>query len=251
MKDSRGRIQSYVTHLDIFLAKSNINNAKVNKKLFGKGSFLNKIINKINGCENDEDGVIFIKKLIKLYTYEKNKSSDYYEKKPEEIWLLVSMSYFTIMIFFLNKVSNDASQELSEILGGIFCSLLQIFMNVQFLLYIKKAKTKNNLIRKKNNINKTSNLLSEIENEKKNIVKNDTNHSNDEDICPDKNFKSIIQKYKLKLSYNKMMFANNSMNSSRNKTNDRTSFNLNSSKNLFPFNSNDIFIQKSNSTLMK
>ena len=245
MKDYRGRIQSYITHLDIFLAKSNINNAIVNKKLFGKGSFLSKIINKIIGCENDEDGVIFIKKLIKLYTYEKNKSSDYYEKKPEEIWFLVSMSYFTIMIFFLNKVSNDPSQDLNEILGGIFCSLLQIFMNAQFLLYTKKAKTKNNMIKKKNNINKTSHLLSEIENEKKNMVINETINSIDEYPYPDKNFKSVIQKYKLKLSFNKMMFTNNAMNSSRTRSNDRSSFNLQSSNNLFPFINNDIY----NSTL--
>ena len=254
MKDYKGRIQSYVTHLDIFLAKTNINTTKssVNKKLFGKGSYLNKIINKIIGCENDEDGVIFIKKLIKIYTYEKNKSSDYYEKKPEEIWLLVSMSYLTIMIFFLNKISTDASQELSDILGGIFCSLLQIFMNVQFLLYTKKAKTKNNLIKKKKNINRTSQLLTELENEKKHIIVNDVNNSNDEEFLnnPDKNFKSVIQKYKLKLSFNKMMFANSSMNSSRAKTKDRTSFNLQSSKNLNPFfNNNDIFSQKSSSTV--
>jgi len=248
MKDYKGRIQSYITHLDIFLAKSNINNSILNKKLFGKGSFLNKIINKIIGCENDEDGVIFIKKLIKLYTYEKNKSSDYYEKKPEEIWHLVSMSYFTMMIFFLNKISTDSSQEFNEILGGIFCALLQIFMNVQFLLYTKKAKTKNNLIKKKNNINKTAQLLSEIESEKKNILINDINNSNDEEFYNlDKNFKSVIQKYKLKLSFNKMMFTNSSMNSSR--TKDRTSFNLHSSKNLYIFNSNDMFSQKSNSTI--
>jgi len=248
MKDYKGRIQSYITHLDIFLAKSNINNSILNKKLFGKGSFLNKIINKIIGCENDEDGVIFIKKLIKLYTYEKNKSSDYYEKKPEEIWHLVSMSYFTMMIFFLNKISTDSSQEFNEILGGIFCALLQIFMNVQFLLYTKKAKTKNNLIKKKNKINKTAQLLSEIESEKKNILINDINNSNDEEFYNlDKNFKSVIQKYKLKLSFNKMMFTNSSMNSSR--TKDRTSFNLHSSKNLYIFNSNDMFSQKSNSTI--
>lgn len=69
---------------------------------------------------------------------------------------------------------------------------------------------------------------------KKNIVINDTNNTNDEDFSnnPDKNFKSVIQKYKLKLSFNKMMFANNSVNSSRSKTKDRTSFNLTSSKNL-------------------
>ena len=54
----------------------------------------------------------------------------------------------------MNKISLDPDQELSEILGGIFCTFLQIFMNVNFLLYIKKSKTKNNMIKfRKNQIN--------------------------------------------------------------------------------------------------
>ena len=92
----------------------------VNGKLFGKGGLLHQIINKISGCENDDDGVNFIKKLIKLFTFEKNKPSDYYEKKPEEISYIVSMSYFSLMIFLLNKISDETDQDLSEILGGIF-----------------------------------------------------------------------------------------------------------------------------------
>ena len=127
----------------------------------------------------------------------------------------------------LNKVSSDSDQELSEIFGGIFCTLLQIFMNVQFLLYIKKSKTKHKMIKRKNPLSKTTfPLLSDkIEKINKNYKKND---SDDEDFFnPELNFKSVIQKYKQKLSLNNMMFLNNSINTSRTKTNDRT---INSSK---------------------
>ena len=234
MKGFKIKIQNYITHLDIFIAKSNINITPINKKLFGKGGYLHKIISKISGCENDDDGTIFIKKLIKLYTFEKNKPNDYYEKKPEELSYIVSMSYFSLMIFLLNKISIDTDQDLSEILGGIFCLLLQIFMNVHFLLYIKKSQTKNNMIKNKKKllINTIHILDKEEKKDRNNNIFNDTkfkssktlnqnyndDDSNDEDFFnPDKNFKSVIQKYKLKLSLNNMMFVNNSFNKSKTK----------------------------------
>ena len=268
MKEYKLKIQHYITHLDIYIAKSNINISPINRKLFGRGGLLYKIIHKIPDCENDEDGVNFIKKLIKLYTFEKNKPSDYYEKKPEEISYIVSMSYFSLMIFLLNKISEETDQDLSEILGGIFCTLLQIFVNVQFLLYIKKSQTKNTMIKNKRkklinkanqNSNKSNIILfndkKKLSSKTKNI--NLDNDSDDEDFYnPELNFKSVIEKYKLKLSLNNMMFANNSYNSSKAKTNDRTRINSNnngsqflSSKNLIQENNNDsnFFSQKSNS----
>jgi len=248
MKGFKMKIQTYITHLDIYLAKLNINMTPVNRKLFGKGGYLNRVLNFIPGCESDEDGVNFIKKLIKLYTFEKNKPSDYYEKKPEEISYIVSMSYISLMLFLLNKISVGSDQELSEIFGGIFCTLLQIFMNVQFLLYIKKSKTKHKLIKKKNPLNNISASLLSDKFEK--INKNyRTNDSDDEDFFnPELNFKSAIQKYKMKLSLNNMMFMNNSMISSRTKTNDRTrnSTKLFSSKNSELENKcNNFFAKKS------
>ena len=267
MKSFKLKIQNYITHLDILLAKSNINMIQVNSKLFGKGGHLNIVINKIYGCENDDDGINFIKKLIKVYTYEKNKPNDYYEKKPEEIPFIVSMSYFSLMIFLLNKISPETDQDLSEILGGIFCTLLQMFMNIQFLLYIKNSKTKNIMMKNRKNININSNL-SEIENKNFNNTKNDVNNKNlkinndndsvDEDFFnPQLNFKSVIQKYKFKLSLNNMMFINNSVNNSKSKTNDRTRTishtNLTqyiSSNNLNQDNNKtDFFQQKSFSTI--
>ena len=248
MKGFKIKIQNYITHLDIYLAKLNINMTPVNRKLFGKGGNLNRILNYIPGCENDEDGVNFIKKLIKLYTFEKNKPNDFYESKPQEISYIISMSYISLMLFLLNKISFDSDQELSEIFGGIFCTLLQIFMNVQFLLYIKKSKTKHKMIKKKDPLNNSSNSLLSDKIEK--INKNyRTNDSDDEDFFnPELNFKSVIEKYKIKLSLNNMMFMNNSMNSSRTKTNDRTrnSSKLFSSKNSEIENkSNNFFAKKS------
>ena len=234
MKEFKLKIQHYINLLDLYLAKSNINMTTINRKLFGKGGVLHKIINKISGCENDDDGVNFIKQLIKLYTFEKNKPIDYYEKKPEEISYIVSMSYFSLMIFLLNKISEEIDQDLSEILGGIFGILLQIFMNVQFLLYIKKSQTKNKMIKNKRinligdsnkSIDRNNNIISLNESKNKNqkMNNNDDNDSDDEDFFnPKTNFKSVIQKYKLKLSLNNMMFVNNSINNSRTKTSDRT-----------------------------
>ena len=238
MKISKLKIQDYITHMDIYLAKSNINISPINSNLFSKDGYLHKIISKIEGCENDNNGTIFIKKLEKLYNFEKNKPNDYYEKKPEEISYVVSMSYFSLMMFLLNKISEETDSDLSEILGGIFCVLLQIFMNVQFFLYTEKSKTKNSLIKKRKKellLSKKSNKLINEKNKSNNnvLILSDTfnktkttnlnkDDNDDEFFNPKVNFKSVIQKYKLKLSLNNLMFANNSVNTSHAKTNDRS-----------------------------
>ena len=163
-------------------------------------------------------------KLIKLYNFEKNKPNDFYEKKPEEISYIVSMSYFTLMIFLLNKISENMDQDLSQILGGLFCTLLQIFMNTQFLLYITKSETKSIMIknRRKNFLNtkqekenSSSNILFLANsNNKSSNAKNINNSEEDDDFFnPELNFKSVIQKYKFKLSLNNLIFAKNSFNS--------------------------------------
>ena len=267
MKDFKLKIQHYINLLDLYLAKSNINMTPINRKLFGKGGILHKIINKISGCENDDDGINFIKKLIRLYTFEKNKPSDYYEKKPEEISYIVSMSYFSLMIFLLNKISDEIDQDLSEILGGIFGILLQIFMNVQFLLYIKKSQTKNRMIKNKriklieessksiNDINNSNIILLNESKNKNQKINNNDDDSDDEDFFnPKSNFKSVIQKYKLKLSLNNMMFVNNSINSSRTKTNDRTRMKSPTPNYISKSNKNnkiDFFSQKNCSSFMQ
>ncbi len=155
MKIFKLKIEKYITNLDIYLAKTNLNNvSNIKRKIFNKGTHLYNIISKIPEYENDYEGEKFIKDLIKLYNYEKNKPSDYYEKSPEKLYFIVSLSYFLLMAFLMNKISIESDQEWSEILGGIFCIFLQIFMNVNFLLYIKKSKTKNNMIKfRKNQIN--------------------------------------------------------------------------------------------------
>ena len=254
------KIQDRLTHLDIYLAKSQINMTPVNSKLFGKGGFLYKIINKIEGCENDDNGINFIKKLIKLYNFEKNKPNDFYEKKPEEISYIVSMSYFTLMIFLLNKISENMDQDLSQILGGLFCTLLQIFMNTQFLLYITKSETKSIMIknRRKNFLNNStkqekensSNILFLANsNNKSSNAKNINNSEEDDDFFnPELNFKSVIQKYKFKLSLNNLIFAKNSFNNKGKKTG--RIYSQNSTKALNKSLNTDFFSQKSTSTYL-
>ena len=199
-------------------------------------------------------------KLIKLYNFEKNKPNDFYEKKPEEISYIVSMSYFTLMIFLLNKISENMDQDLSQILGGLFCTLLQIFMNTQFLLYITKSETKSIMIknRRKNFLNtkqekenSSSNILFLANsNNKSSNAKNINNSEEDDDFFnPELNFKSVIQKYKFKLSLNNLIFAKNSFNSKGKKSG--RLFSQNSTKALLNKSLNtDFFSQKSTSTYL-
>jgi hypothetical protein len=158
MKGFKIKLKHYVTNLVFYLAKLNINITPINRKIFGKGGFLYKVIKLIPGCENDKDGIYFIKNLIKLYTFESRKPVNYYENNPDKIPYVISMSYFSLIIFLINKESNDAEQELTEILGGIFCTLLQIMMNSQFLLYTKKCKTKNSIIKNKRDLFMSQNM---------------------------------------------------------------------------------------------
>ena len=237
MKIFKIKIHSYITHLELYLAKLKINPTKI--KLFGKNGNLNKITTTIKGCENDDSGVNFITKLIKLYTFEKNKSYDFYEKKPEEISFVVSMSYFTLMIFLINKTSSDSDQDLNEILGGIFTILLQIFMNVEFLLYTKRSQTKTNMFKNKKGLHKVESdtkinnnyIVSNSKNVISKLGNNDDSSSEDDDFFnPELNFKSVIEKYKENLSLNNLMLIKKSSNSSKLKSNDRLG--LSSHKNI-------------------
>ena len=103
MKIFKLKLDKYITNLDIYLAKSNISSTPVKRKLFSKGYHIYNMTSKIPEYENDETGEKFIKDLITLYTYEKNKPSNYYEKYPEKIYTIVTMSYFSLMFFIMNK----------------------------------------------------------------------------------------------------------------------------------------------------
>ena len=244
MKGFKLKLKSYVRNLLMFLAKLNMNITPINRKLFGKGGLLCKIIKLIPGCENDYDGVDFLKKIIKLINNERHKPSNYYENKPEEISYLISMIYFFLILFLIIKSSNEENQELGEIFGGVFCTLLQIMMNVQFLLYIKKCKTKNIIIKNRRNYylkrrtEEIDKLTSDINLLNHNLIMNSNNNNNNNEIrvnnkSPDihstnteNNFKKIIEKYKLKLNLNEMIIINNSINNNSNlKTRDRTRLN--------------------------
>ena len=233
MKLFKLKLGKYITNLDIYFTKMKINVNQTDQTLFREGWYVDKIIKQIQGCENDETGKIFIKYLIKLFKYEKEKPIDYYEKTPENLYYIVSMSYFSLMFFFLNKVQEETAPELNEIISGIFCTLLQIFMNVNFLLYVKKSKTKNKIVKFRQNElnnylydspkdssgNNYTPLYSRNQNKSRTFQKRILN---EELLKSDLNIKQKVQKFKLKLSVNNMFLLNNSLNISRANTNDQT-----------------------------
>ena len=234
----KSKFEQYITNLFFYLEKLNLNIINNNHNIF---RLLTNISKKLNNDENNDDhGINFVKNIIKLYSYEKSKDNNYYEQRPEEIGNLVSMSYFTLAIFLLNKSSNEVNPELSEIFGGIFCTLLQIMINAQFLFYIKKSETKSSIVkgekelfeRRKTRIhsvrlNFRPNIDIAIKENDKKVLKNrdkidnnlleeknikGTKIDNDDDfLFSEFNFKSEIEKYKSKLSLNNSMASNNSL----------------------------------------
>lgn len=148
MKGFKVKLEQYITNLLFYLEKINIGDNNDNNNIF---AILNNLLKKTNAIEknNDDNGITIIKSLIKLYSYEKSKEEDYYEQRPEELRYLVSMIYFSLTLYLLNKAHNEPNQELGEIFGGIFCTLLQIMINIHFLLYIKKSKSKSSIIKGK------------------------------------------------------------------------------------------------------
>ena len=219
MKGFKKKLKNNISKLEFYLAKCSINLAPINMKLLEEGKIFHKIIRLIPEFENDYDGINFIKILIKLYTYESNKAFDFYEKNNKEISYLINLIYFSLIVFLINKLSTDMNTELSEIFGENFSTLLQIMMNLEFLLYIKKSKIKNNMIKnKKRNFSKRP--TKEIDKEFKRLTskdvikyddkKNEDNKSEGEGDSSQKNtFRSVISKFKLQLSLNDMIISSN------------------------------------------
>ena len=246
MKKFKLKLENYITNLYFYLEKLNLGVINDNN-IF---RLLSNIIKNSNNDESmDDKGVNLIKNLIKLYSYEKSKENDYYELKPEEIGYILSMCYFSLNIFLMNKDSKEESHELSEIFGGIFCTLLQIMINVQFLLYIKRSKAKTSIVKGKkenifyerrrnrnnsvrfahkfnsisnknivesakkiNDINNNNKIINEKQKNRE-IYNNDDNTNYNDISSSEFNFKSEIQKYKSKLSLNNFMLGNSFLNS--------------------------------------
>ena len=247
MKKFKLKLENYIINLYFYLEKLNLGIINDNN-IF---RLLSNIIKSSNNDESmDDKGINLIKNLIKLYSYEKSKENDYYELKHEEIGYIISMSYFSLNIFLMNKNSKEESHELSEIFGGIFCTLLQIMINVEFLLYIKRSKAKTSIVKGKNknifyerrrsrinsvrlaahkfifsnkdidesiknnnDIYNNNNILNEKK-PKNNELYNEDNANNNDILSTEFNFKIEIQKYKSKLSLNNnIMLANSFLNS--------------------------------------
>ena len=229
MKKFKMKLKNNVSKLEFYLAKFKINITPINMKLFGEGNVFHKILRLIPGFENEYDGINFIKVLIKLYTYESNKIDDYYEKNPKEISYLIKMIYFSLISFLVNKLSSEANEDFSQILGEIVSTLLQIMMNIEFLLYIKKSKIKNNIIKnKKRNYSKRT--TKDIDKEYRRLTskdlvklddkKNEDNKSDEKNEYSTKNnFKSVISKFKLQLNLNDMIISTNKNNMDINSNN--------------------------------
>ena len=149
MKGFKAKLEHYITDLMFYNEKIKFGVSNDEQNIF---ALLNNILTKKTNSDNNDNGTDLVNNLIKLYSYEKSKDNDYYELYPEEINYLISLDYFSLFIFLINKASNKISQEISEIFGGIFCTLLQIMINVHFLLYIKKSKAKNRIIKGKQNL---------------------------------------------------------------------------------------------------
>ena len=215
MKGFKLKLEHYITDLLIYLEKLNLGAITSKQNIFG---ILNHIIQKTkNDIENIEDkGISVVKNLIKIYSYEQSKESDYYEKNPEKINYIVSMSYFSLILFLINKSMCETNQELNEIFAGIFCTLLQIMINIYFLMYIRKSKTKSKIIkgenifeRKKSKINTitpfyfhtkinkallSNKQIKNINNIQANDAKNDINNNDDSmnvDLNGNKNQSSL------------------------------------------------------------
>ena len=215
MKGFKLKLEHYITDLLIYLEKLNLGAITSKQNIFG---ILNHIIQKTkNDMENIEDkGISVVKNLIKIYSYEQSKESDYYEKNPEKINYIVSMSYFSLILFLINKSMCETNQELNEIFAGIFCTLLQIMINIYFLMYIRKSKTKSKIIkgenifeRKKSKINTitpfyfhtkinkallSNKQIKNINNIQANDAKNDINNNDDSmnvDLNGNKNQSSL------------------------------------------------------------
>ena len=288
MKGFKVKLEQYITNLLFYLEKINIGAMNDSHNIF---EILNNIVKKSNDTEknNDDNGISLVKNLIKLYSYEKSKEDDYYEQRPEEIKYLVSMIYFSLSIYLLNKANNEPNQELSEIFGGMFCTLLQIMINIHFLLYIKKSKSKSSIIKGKKNIferrkskintiseknikyNINNNIMMIYDNK---ILKNNDSSlnklmgekqlkgrdtaeqsNNEDDIFSNEfNFKSAVQKYKSKLSLNNIMLANNSMISSSSKyksSQAKKRINIRSSKDVLNFSISEFDIKRDSSVSKK
>ena len=259
MSEFNYNFEHIINDLDCYLTKINQNLTPINRKLFGKGGYLFNIISRLPGCHNDEDGEIFIKSLIRIFKYEKSKLVDYYENKPAELCYVLSLGYFIYILYVTNKSSNETDQELSEILGKAFTSILQKIINIFIFLYTRRSKIKstamkdkNYILRKKGSRSKSKNnqeisdKINNISPAKKNDITHNVSQStkeikfckNNDDESSLYNFRNMIERYKSKLSVNNMVLANNSNKKKKQKKSDKGILYVENSKSFLNFDDN-------------
>jgi hypothetical protein len=158
MNKAKYKFLQLIGSLDKYINKLKENQIDIRNTIFDKKSYLSNIFNEINkispeyqfnisqlmNSDQINESCLFLSNLIQIFNSEKEKPYDYYEKNPNQIQHIISMSYFSLFLYMTNKSSNSINKELSEIFGGMFSCLIQKMMNVQFLQYVRETKTKSN-----------------------------------------------------------------------------------------------------------
>ena len=194
------------------------------KKLNHKNAISNHYIkcdDKINDVNN------YIKTLIQIYSYDKDKTIEDYENKKGETHYLWNICYLSLIIYLSNKISKYNDEEVSDIFGNIFSMVLQKTINILLLLYINENIDKNHELRQFENYDENKFFKPVIKNSKNNILSKlrsiyTPSFKKDKKLLPSKKnisenkitsktkisiFQNLLNKYKTSLSLNNAILS--------------------------------------------
>ena len=151
---------------------------KYKNDIFEKNSELNKfaesIIQRNNiKLENNKEKFNVLNKLIQIYCLENKKELDYYEKKPEKLATLFSITYISSYIFSIYFNSLEYDDELLKTFAQIISLLVKKIITISFLICAIDTKTKSNILSnhcKATDISIKSLPIVKIENELKCVI---------------------------------------------------------------------------------
>ena len=127
-----------------------------------------------NGCSsNIRNKKNTFLQLVSLYMFEINLPMDYYETNSGKLPLYISLVYLTFCIYYENKNSPVAVEEISNIFGDILRYLIKRLICIKYILAVKKNRTKTNFI-----MGKHANIISRCENNNNKLNSNITNINN-------------------------------------------------------------------------
>ena len=215
----KGEIFSPESKLIKYMKKhKNINISNSINFFFIKNSSSNQKNSKNEKDKNNKAIIQYLKKLILLYSTERDLTFDYYEINPKNFPKLFKKMFFAYSIFILNESSEVYSKDVSEIFGGIFENLLFKIIQTEYILTMQELKIKNDIltIANKSIFNKTFVKFSEdkIKIGQKKFF-DDSNNSNEHnkslnDIFSSRfDFNGYINKFKDKFSLNRTIYSKN------------------------------------------